>query len=79
MPDQEFRFNSDVDGFPIQTYIWETEHPKAVIVISHGAAEHALRYDRFARALNAAGMNVYAADHRGHGRSPGPEGLGDFG
>ncbi|MEJ2132607.1 MAG: alpha/beta hydrolase, partial [Gammaproteobacteria bacterium] len=45
----------------------------------HGAAEHALRYERFARALNAEGTEVWANDHRGHGQSPGPEGLGDFG
>jgi alpha-beta hydrolase superfamily lysophospholipase len=50
-----------------------------VVVIAHGAAEHALRYERFARALNAAGVEAWAPDHRGHGQSAGPEGLGDFG
>jgi alpha-beta hydrolase superfamily lysophospholipase len=78
MPDRTFRFDSAQDGFSIQAFAWQTASPRAVLVIAHGAAEHALRYDRFARALNAAGIEVWANDHRGHGRSPGPTGLGDF-
>ncbi|MBN3929780.1 alpha/beta fold hydrolase [Streptomyces verrucosisporus] len=35
--------------------------------IAHGAAEHALRYDRFARFLAGHGYAVAASDHRGHG------------
>lgn len=72
-------FASKVDGFAIQGYVWQHPAPKAVVVIAHGAAEHSLRYGRFARALNAAGYEVWSLDHRGHGKSPGPEGLGDFG
>jgi len=79
MPDTTFTFASSTDGLTITAFRWETPNPKAVVVISHGAAEHALRYERFARALNAAGYAVWAPDHRAHGRSPGPEGLGDFG
>ena len=70
---------SDADGFGIQGFVWEHPSPRGVVVIAHGAAEHSLRYGRFARALNAAGYEVWSLDHRGHGRSPGPEGLGDFG
>lgn len=77
--DRTFRFNSDVDGFSLQGFVWERPGPKGVVVIAHGAAEHSLRYGRFARALNAAGYEVWSIDHRGHGESPGPEGLGDFG
>ena len=79
MPDSTFTFLSSSDGLSITAYRWETEAPRAVVVISHGAAEHALRYERFARVLNGAGYAVWAADHRAHGKSPGPEGLGDFG
>jgi alpha-beta hydrolase superfamily lysophospholipase len=79
MHDKSFRFDSDVDGLSIQAYIWGTANPNAVVIISHGAAEHALRYERFARALNAAGIETWATDHRGHGQSPGSEGFGDFG
>ena len=79
MPDQTFSFASSTDGLTITAYRWEAPNAKAVVVISHGAAEHALRYERFARVLNNAGYAVWAPDHRAHGKSPGPEGLGDFG
>jgi len=60
---------TDSDGFEIFVYKWVPEagvETKAVVQIAHGAAEHALRYERFARFLNAAGYIVYANDHRGH-------------
>ena len=79
MPTTTSHFVSAADGMAIQSYRWDVPSPRAVVVIAHGAAEHALRYDRFARALNAAQFAVWAMDHRGHGQSPGPEGLGDFG
>jgi len=39
--------------------------------MEHGAAEHALRYERLARILNQHGYIVYADDHRGHGTTAG--------
>lgn len=42
---------------------------KAIVQVAHGLAEHAGRYTRFARALNAAGYAVIANDHRGHGET----------
>jgi alpha-beta hydrolase superfamily lysophospholipase len=78
--DREFRFSSAVDGLSLQGYAWlPSSPPIATVVLAHGAAEHARRYDRFALALTSAGFAVYALDHRGHGASPGPRGLGDFG
>jgi alpha-beta hydrolase superfamily lysophospholipase len=79
MSDEEFRFASAVDAMPLTAYRWATADARAVVLIAHGAAEHALRYTRFARAMNAAGFDVLALDHRGHGKSQGPLGLGDFG
>ncbi len=80
MPDSEFSFASAVDGFSLQGYAWRARgNPKGLVALSHGAAEHALRYERFARALGDAGFETFALDQRGHGRSPGPDGLGDFG
>jgi alpha-beta hydrolase superfamily lysophospholipase len=80
MPDSELAFASAVDGFSLRGYAWRARSaPKGLVVVSHGAAEHALRYERFARALGAAGFETFALDQRGHGRSPGPGGLGDFG
>jgi alpha-beta hydrolase superfamily lysophospholipase len=44
---------------------------KAVLQIVHGMAEHASRYNEFARFLNENGYAVYASDHRGHGLTAG--------
>jgi alpha-beta hydrolase superfamily lysophospholipase len=63
-------FPSSVDSLAIATYEWGTQsRPKGVIQIAHGIAEYALRYDRLAQDLSAAGWLVYANDHRGHGDS----------
>lgn len=80
MVDRKFTFTSAADGMAIQAYAWRpASSPRAVVVIAHGAAEHALRYERFARALNAVGIEAWAADHRGHGRTAGLEGRGKLG
>jgi len=71
--DTTFTF-TDPDGFEIFVRRWVPAQglaPKAVVQIVHGAAEHSLRYERFAKFLNAAGYVVYANDHRGHGRTAG--------
>ena len=80
MPVQSFQFRSRADDWPIQCYRWPIDAPPtATIVIAHGMAEHARRYDRFAAVLNRAGYAVVAMDHRAHGKTLGPEGFGDFG
>lgn len=73
-------FLSSADGTPVVTYSWTegSGQPIGVVQIAHGLAEHGERYDRFARALNAAGFVVHAVDHRGHGRTANGR-LGDFG
>ncbi len=43
--------------------------PRAIVQISHGMQEYAVRYERFAKALVEEGFAVYASDHRGHGKS----------
>lgn len=71
---------SKVDALPVAVHRWlPTGDPRGTVVIAHGAAEHALRYGRFAEVLNGAGLSVWAPDHRGHGASAGPAGLGDYG
>ncbi len=56
------------DGQKINVYCWEdVEKPRAVVQIFHGMAEHAARYDRFAKYLNSLGIVAFADDHRGHG------------
>jgi acylglycerol lipase len=48
------------------------QSPRALIVVSHGLAEHCGRYAALAGRLVEDGFAVYAMDHRGHGRSGGP-------
>ncbi|MDR1318860.1 MAG: lysophospholipase [Treponema sp.] len=43
--------------------------PAAALHIVHGMAEHAHRYQRLAEKLSAAGIVVWAADQRGHGKT----------
>ncbi len=64
----------------IYVYKWTPEGPeiKGVVQIAHGMAEHAGRYNDFARFLNENGYVVYADDHRGHGKTS-PDELGYMG
>lgn len=57
----------DARGVTIHYYVWEAKAPKAVFQLTHGLGEHALRYERLAQDLVAAGYSVWADDHRGHG------------
>ena len=58
------------DGTKLFLYQWTPEQePKAVVHIVHGMAEHAFRYRRLAEKLTAAGIEVWAADQRGHGKT----------
>ena len=74
---------TDADGIEITWYGWlpDDGEVRGVLHVLHGWAEHAGRYDRFARAANRAGLAVYADDHRGHGRTglAAEGGLGDLG
>ncbi len=45
--------------------------PKALVVISHGLAEHSGRYEHVMQRLLAGGYAVLSVDHRGHGQSSG--------
>ena len=64
----------DPEGYEIFVYRWGPPADvmvKGVVQVEHGAAEHALRYERFARILNQQGYVVYADDHRGHWKTAG--------
>jgi len=55
------------DGKIISVNVWDKiNNPKGAVVISHGMAEHAERYDDFATFLNSKGYVVLAGNHRGH-------------
>jgi len=78
MPDETFVV-VDPDGIDVVVDCWmPAGDARAVIHVMHGWAEHAGRYDRFAREANARGYAVYADDHRGHGRTAAGS-LGDLG
>ncbi|MBT3243659.1 MAG: alpha/beta hydrolase [Bacteroidetes bacterium] len=73
MQSKEFKLVSS-DGINIHVYEWLPDDPhmvKAIIQIAHGMAEHAGRYENFARFLTDNDFAVYANDHRGHGKTAG--------
>ncbi len=72
-------FISKIDKCKITYYTWEVQNPKAIVHIVHGSIEYALRYDTFAKVLNANGYSVYAMDLRGHGETGKRTRFGYFG
>lgn len=70
MTDGSWFTHTSADGTAIECCAWLPDGPpRAVLLISHGAAEHAARYGRLAGLLNERGFAVYAPDQRGHGRT----------
>lgn len=57
---------------------WLIDSPKYVLIISHGMAEHAERYNDFANYLNQHSCAVFAINHMGHGESIEKEELGHW-
>jgi alpha-beta hydrolase superfamily lysophospholipase len=75
----EERTLTDAYGVDVCTRWWTVDDPRGIVLVSHGASEHSSRYDRFARALNAARYTVAALDHRGHGHTAASTGPGVVG
>ncbi|MDR1307402.1 MAG: lysophospholipase [Treponema sp.] len=46
--------------------------PRAIVHVVHGMTEHSLRYQRLAERLCGQGIEVWAADMRGHGKTADP-------
>lgn len=68
----EERSYDGVGGVRIVYDVWTPEGtPRGVVVLCHGYAEHARRYDHVAHRFGQAGLVTYALDQRGHGRSGG--------
>jgi alpha-beta hydrolase superfamily lysophospholipase len=77
-PIERFRLTSS-DGLCIACARWEGRSPaRAVVQIAHGMGEHMGRYADTIDVLVAAGLTVYANDHRGHGLTAHSQ-LGEFG
>ncbi len=68
-------------GVAVAAYRWDPQAaPRAVVQVTHGMGEHALRYAELAGVLNDSGYVVYAQDHRGHGATAGSlDALGQVG
>jgi alpha-beta hydrolase superfamily lysophospholipase len=79
--DKDLFHFTGADGTRIAAYRWPARGAaRAVLQISHGMGEHALRYLEPLQPLLASGIAIYANDHRGHGlTAPTREALGDFG
>jgi len=61
-----------IGGVRIVYDVWTPDVPaRGVVVLCHGYAEHARRYDHVAQRFGQAGLITYAIDLRGHGRSGG--------
>ncbi len=67
------------DGTRLFYRRWALDSPKAAVAIVHGYAEHSGRYDHVAAMLHELGLDVFALDERGHGKSDGVRGhVGDY-
>lgn len=61
-----------IGGIRIVYDVWTPDlPPRGVVILAHGYAEHARRYDHVVARFAEAGLITYALDHRGHGRSGG--------
>ncbi|MCR5523669.1 MAG: alpha/beta hydrolase [Clostridia bacterium] len=56
-------------GGDIHFYSFKADEPKGGIVISHGFTESAEKFFEMMYYFLKAGLNVFALDHRGHGKS----------
>jgi alpha-beta hydrolase superfamily lysophospholipase len=81
MPDHCFELPPTPDGQIPVVHGWRAKEPGGgVIILAHGMGEHSLRYESLAESLTAAGFEVYANDHRGHGKTVKNDSqLGDYG
>ncbi|MAM00219.1 MAG: alpha/beta hydrolase [Alteromonadaceae bacterium] len=77
--DPQHSFINSPDNHRIPLVSWAPKHPCAVMVIAHGMAEHAARYQALAHWLNENGVAVVAIQHRGHGPNCSDAELGHYG
>ena len=67
---KEFYFRSSDGKTNIRTLAWKPNGKiKAILQISHGMAEHIMRYNEFAEYLASHAYYVVGNDHLGHGKS----------
>lgn len=75
----ETTLNSKHDDLPLSLSLRIPEHPRGILQLVHGMAEHKERYHDFMNYCAEHGYVVVIHDHRGHGASvKSPEDLGYF-
>lgn len=63
-------FFTDSFGVTIHYYRWSPKGtPRGIVQLAHGLGEHALRYGDLVETLVNSGFEVWADDHRGHGKT----------
>lgn len=58
-------------GIKLRTRSWIASNEIARVILVHGYAEHADRYNYLGHELNHHGISLFGYDHRGHGKSEG--------
>jgi acylglycerol lipase len=72
-------FSSSVDGLKIFYETWTPSKPKKLLIIQHGFGEHSGRYSYLVDRLVNEGIQIWAINSRGHGKSEGVRGdVDDF-
>lgn len=69
MKQEEFTLKSNHDGLELGASLRIPEHPRGILQIVHGMAEHRDRYHAFMDYCAEHGLVVMIHDHRGHGAS----------
>lgn len=74
MKQREFSF-AGAGGDSMFGQVWQPPgDPRAILAIVHGLGEYSDRYHNFVQPLMSAGIEIWAYDLRGHGRSAGRRG-----
>lgn len=72
-------FSSSVDGLKIFYETWTPPKAKKLLIIQHGFGEHSGRYTYLVDRLVKEGVQIWAINSRGHGKSEGVRGdVDDF-
>ena len=66
---------TSADGTKLFARHWEATGGRATLVLVHGFGEQSGRYSHFGQHLSDNGVDVFAVDLRGHGRSEGKRGV----
>ena len=79
MPEPAVGYLEGTGGVRVFYRAWEVSEPAGSVLFVHGLGEHGGRYARLADVVSSLGLDLYAMDLRGHGRSQGTRGhVPDF-